>query len=187
VGIFARKIVPPIEVDPQVDPARPWAVLGLVNDWVRHAEAKAGATLVATGVTGTALYNLIHNVKHPPFFLAFFSTTAAVFVLLGGACGAAALRPRLWSREKPTSLLYFDHIARAFDSPVPYAAALRKLVLADDDELDQVAQQVWANARVARRKYRWVGWALVCLLLALISLGAVAAYEALRSIGVIHG
>lgn len=104
MGIFARKVVPAIEIDPQVDPARPWAVLGLVNDWVRHAEAKAGATLVATGVTGTALYNLIHNVKHPPLFLALFSTTAAVFVLLGGACGAAALRPRLWSREEPTSL-----------------------------------------------------------------------------------
>lgn len=60
-------------------------------------------------------------------------------------------------------------------------------MLTDEDELDQVAQQVWANARVARRKYRSVGWALVCLLLALISVGAVAAYEALRSVGAING
>ena len=42
-------------IEPQPDQA--WKALGLVNEWVRHAETKVAATLAATGVTAGALLN----------------------------------------------------------------------------------------------------------------------------------
>ncbi len=41
---------------PDVDQA--WKALSLVNDWVKHADAKRGVVLTAAGVSGGVLFNL---------------------------------------------------------------------------------------------------------------------------------
>ncbi len=41
---------------PDADQA--WKALGLVNDWIKHAEAKASAAMAASGVSAVLLYNL---------------------------------------------------------------------------------------------------------------------------------
>ena len=48
------------------DPDVAWRALSLVVDWIKHSEAKAGATLAATGVTAGVLYNITKDLKSGP-------------------------------------------------------------------------------------------------------------------------
>jgi len=68
--------------DPDVisDPDSAREVLGLVNDWVKHAETKAGAALAASGVVGGVLYNLTKG--HHDLLLSSVIVLCAVCVFL---------------------------------------------------------------------------------------------------------
>ena len=159
-----------------------------MNEWVKHAEAKAAATLAAAGVTGGVLYNLVKAQTSPSWFMATAASVCGIGVLLAGASAIAALWPRLRSKEAATSSLYFDHIARRHPkSHTAYVAEFTNLVTSPMALLEQLAQQVWSNARVARRKYFWGGMALVLLVISLAGLAAVAADLALVSVGVLNG
>ena len=83
--------------------------------------------------------------------------------------------------------MYFDHIARAYNTPEAYGRALRGLVTSGETELQQVAQQVWVNATVARRKYLWAGRALVLLIASIVACSWTGTYLALNSIGLMGG
>lgn len=171
-----------------VDAAEAWKAVGLVNDWVKHAESKAAATMAGAGVAGGVLYNLVKTQKHADPFLAATATATAVAVLLAAACALTALWPRLRAAEKPTSSLYFEHIARKHkDSPDAYVAEFKALARDPEALLEQLAQQIWANARVAKKKYFWAGLALILLAISLVALAGVALNQALASVGVIHG
>ena len=86
-------------------------------------------------------------------------------MLFAAAFAVLALWPRLRRSEPPTSVLFFDHIARRHPTtPDKYIEELRAVVTTPDGLLDELGQQVWAIAHVARRKYRWAGWGLVALL-----------------------
>jgi hypothetical protein len=176
---------PPAGDEPRVDPAEAWKALSLVNDWVRHAETKAGATLAALGVTGGALFNLVKSQQSVGLWLATVSTICGVAVIAGGVFAILALRPRLRAREPATSSLYFDHIARrhAGGDSSAYQLELAAVVSSPSDLVGQIGQQIWSNARVARTKYTWSAWAIVALAVALISLAAVAVTLGLRSLG----
>ncbi len=162
-----------------------WKALGLVNDWLRHAETKAGATLAALGVTGGVLYNLVKSQRDVSAFLAVVSTICGAAVIVGGVFALLALRPRLRSQEEATSKLYFDHIARRHTGtdPAPYQQELAALVASPSSLIAEIAQQVWSNARVAKAKYKWSAWALVALAVALISIALVAAVLGIMSLG----
>lgn len=171
-----------------VDAAEAWKAVGLVNDWVRHAEGKAATTLAAAGVVGGVLYNLVKNETDFDLILAIAAPAAAVLAVVAAVLAVVALWPRLFSREPATSSLYFEHIARRHPkSSDAYVHELRKLIADPAELLEQLGQQVWANARVARRKYRWAGWALVAVMGAACALAIVAARLALNSIGVWSG
>ncbi|GAB7072128.1 hypothetical protein H7J06_31465 [Mycobacterium hodleri] len=171
------------EIDPTVDAAEAWKAVGLVNDWVKHAETKAAATLAAAGVVGGVLYNLVKSQTTFDCLMRLAAPLCGLLVLIAGGCAITALWPRLARGEAPTSALYFDHIARKHPhSSGPYIEELRALLLAPDDLLSQLAQQVWANARVARRKFQAVGWGLVSLFAAGAALALVVLDLAIRSV-----
>src|SRR3954451_11037609 len=75
------------------NPDHAWKALGLIIDWIKHAEAKAGATMAAAGVTGGVLYNLVKSVNVIGLWLAIASVLCAVAVLAAGASAALALVP----------------------------------------------------------------------------------------------
>ncbi|MCV7316643.1 hypothetical protein H7J77_13970 [Mycolicibacillus parakoreensis] len=171
------------EVDPAVDAAEAWKAVGLVNDWVKHAETKAAATLTAAGVMGGVLYNLVNGETSYDCLMRLAAPLCGLLVVAAAGSAIVALWPRLAKREPPTNALYFDHIARKHpDSPTEYVKELRALVLAPEELLTQLGQQVWANARVARRKYQAVGWGLVFLFSGGAALGLVALDLALMSV-----
>ena len=63
------------------EPDHAWKALSLVNDWIKHAETKAGATLAAAGVVGGVLFNLMQDRHNAGWNLDIASTV----------CGSAAL------------------------------------------------------------------------------------------------
>lgn len=175
----ARAIEESRPAPPAVDAEHAWKTLGLVNDWIRHADAKAGATLAAAGVIGGLLFTLVE--EHPPnrvagVFAAIVCSAASVLAI---ALSALALLPRLrrrwWKQDDPTSPLYFDHIARAHeDDPLPYAEILAALTSSAEATTHEIALQIHANAGIARRKYRHSTQAVLCLVIALLALAGTA-------------
>ncbi|MFG3024731.1 Pycsar system effector family protein [Streptomyces sp. NPDC048254] len=152
-----------------------WKALGLVIDWIKHAETKAGATLAATGVTGGVLYNLVKGVTAPSVWLILSSMLCALAVVGAGLCAGLVLWPRLKMKEAPTSLLYFHHIARGQTTGDMYATSLVALTQDVEALVAEIARQGWANSKVAHSKYMWGGRAIRFLLFAFITLAMTAA------------
>jgi hypothetical protein len=159
-----------------------WMALALVVDWIKHAETKAVATLAASGVVGGVLYTLAENHRGSDLAFRVAATACGVFAFGAGLGAGMVLRPRLRSPEEPTNLLYYDHIARMYRTGVDaYVDSLTALMLDHRALVDAIAGQIWANAHVARRKYRWGGVGIVSLLLALLTLALTALLDAIAS------
>lgn len=170
---------------PTPDPDQAWQALSLVNDWIKHADAKVAATLAATGATAVVLYNLIGNEKDPcwPFISAAVGCAALLFWT--ARCALQALVPRVRITEKPApevfdNLLFYRHIANAYppNKKIAYAHALGELTMDDQELTKHIAEQVHANAAVANNKYEWANRAIGSLALA-IGFLAVTAFLAI--------
>lgn len=166
------------------DPAEVWRILGLVNDWIKHAETKAAGTLAAAGVSAGVLYNLVKDVNDPSRLLDVVAVLCAVCIAGGGVCAAWALRPRLRAKEEPTSRLYFHHIARRHPRPTKGAEYLAELHgLTNDREalVVDISSQVWANAHVATDKFRAGNIGLTLVLAGIVLLGLTATIVAWKT------
>lgn len=169
-------------VDPLPDPSvgnpdQAWRILDLTNGWIRHGEAKAAATIAAAGVSAGVLYNLHKDVVEPNTWTQVGTVSSVILIAIAGLAAAWSLRPRLWSRSKPTSSLYFSHIARQHGRSAgaeQYRALVRRLTVDEEALTDQIADQIWANAHVARAKFSWANVGLTAILLALFALAFTA-------------
>jgi hypothetical protein len=185
------------------NPDQAWKALSLVNDWIRHAEAKATATLAAAGVTGGVLYNLVHPQTHSFLALDIVATINAVLILTSGGSAVMALVPRLTIRkakptlpdknassqappgtpvpEDPVNLLYFRDIARNYRGDAPTYSQVLSTITSDPVRLTEyIGRQVFANSYVAHRKYEWANRAAIFLAIDLIALGISAVLVARR-------
>ncbi|MCX5067699.1 DUF5706 domain-containing protein [Micromonospora lupini] len=84
----------PEEKSDDCEPDQAWKALSLVNDWVKHAEAKSATILAASGVTGGVLFNLVKNQTRPGWWLTIFGILCGSAVILAGTCALLALTPR---------------------------------------------------------------------------------------------
>ncbi|WP_329111648.1 DUF5706 domain-containing protein [[Kitasatospora] papulosa] len=162
------------EAEPPPNPDHAWKALGLVIDWIKHAETKAGATLAATGVTAVILYNLVKDADTPSTWLIASATLCGLTVLAAGLCAGLVLWPRLKMKEDPTSLLYFHHIARGHVVSDTYTTSLVALTKDMEALVTEISSQSWANSKVAHEKYMWGGRAIRLLLIALFILSVTA-------------
>ncbi|MGW6413831.1 Pycsar system effector family protein [Streptomyces sp. NPDC055055] len=162
------------EAEPPPNPDHAWKALGLVIDWIKHAETKAGVTLAATGVTGGVLYNLVKDADTPSTWLIASAALCGLTVLAAGLCAGLVLWPRLKMKEDPTSLLYFHHIARGHVASGTYTISLVALTKDMEALVTEIASQSWANSKVAHEKYMWGGRAIRLLLIALVILSVTA-------------
>jgi hypothetical protein len=149
-----------------------WKALQQVNEWIRFADAKAGAILAGSAALGGVVLHALpqwsKHGEHPwQFWLLIASLVAVTLAIL---FALRVLAPALRAGE-PRSLVYFDHIARKHPSVSNYVTALRRLLDNEDDLVDQLGHQIWANSRVARHKFVAVGRAVRFLGLALILAG----------------
>lgn len=154
-----------------------WRILGLVNEWIRHAETKAVGTLAAAGVSAGVLYNLTRDVSDPSYVLVVVAVLCAACIAGGGLFAAWALKPRLRATEQPTSRLYFHHIARRHPRPTEgdaYLAELQELTGDPAALTADISSQILANAHVATHKFRAGNLGLTLVLAGIVLLGLAA-------------
>jgi hypothetical protein len=160
-----------------------WKALGQVNDWIRFADAKAIAVLAASGVLGGLLVRSIPRASDFKLHTATAILLSAAIVCIGASAliTLRTLAPRLRAGEA-RSLLYFDHVARRYSQD--RNAFVENFVGLGADEagvVRQIADQVWVNSIVARRKFRRVSYAVVFLGLAMASSGAAVIVQRLSA------
>ncbi|WP_373291466.1 Pycsar system effector family protein [Nonomuraea cavernae] len=179
-----RSKLPLIEapVDPPPSADQAWKALSLIVDWIKHAETKAAATIAGTAAVGVALFNLVKDATSTPWYFLTASAICGVLALGAGFCASFAIWPRLRGKEPPTSLLYFQHIARAHTTADGYAASLVALTKDVEALVGEIARQGWANSRVAHQKYIWGARAIILLLTSLVMLAASALIRLIDSI-----
>lgn len=159
-----------------------WKVLALFIDLIKHAETKAGLTLAAAGVSGGIVYTLIRSASRMTVALGVSAGVSALLALTTAILAGLALVPRRRTGPEPVSLLYYQQVAAVYGGRSDtYADELLALVRDRDALVAAIAQQVWSNALVARKKYHWSGLALHALLGALTALAIAAAVSVLQS------
>lgn len=140
----------------RLDPDNAWKVLALVNEWIRHSDAKAGVTLAFTGVLGTMTFNLARDFEpQSPTFDALVVVACALLVVTGGLCGWT-LTPRVSDKDADRDAinsLFFASISRNFKGKREEYADVLHTLTADPVQLTRdLADQIHANARIATIK-----------------------------------
>lgn len=149
---------------PAPNPDHAWKLLTLVNEWIRHSDTKAGATLAFTGVLGTMLFNLVRipTARSLPFDL--IVVAGCCFLLLTAALCAMTLTPRVDDSDAdPGAInrLFFDSISRNFRGDRPRYTEVLSTLTSDPYELvKDLAHQVHANAKIATLKAKFAKWAI---------------------------
>jgi hypothetical protein len=159
------------------NPDQAWKMLGLINDWIKHAETKAAGTIATSGVAASILYNLLKGASNRGTLIEVPATICGLCIAAASLSAAWALRPRLWARDEPTSNIYFDHIARRHgraSGAAEFGKTVRELTVEDANLISEIAAQIWANAHVARAKYRSAAVGLTAVLVALAALALTA-------------
>lgn len=160
------------------DPDHAWKTLALVNEWIRHSDAKAGVTLAFTGVLATMIFNLVKDFdRRSTIFDVFVVIACALLVLTAGLSGWT-LTPRLKDGDAdPVSinLLYFGSISRHFKGKRPQYGEVLSTLTDDPSELiKHLAAQIHANAKIATTKARFAKWAIRSALTSGAAVAAIA-------------
>lgn len=149
---------------PEPNPDHAWKTLALMNEWIRHSDAKAGATLAFTGVMATILFNLTNDFA--PRTVVFDSLVAIACLLLictGTLCGWT-LTPRLKDTDAnrdAINSLFFASIDQNFRGRRQEYSEVLQTLTSDPVELTKdLADQVHANARIATVKADAAKWAI---------------------------
>lgn len=146
-----------------------WKALAQATDWIKVADTKAGVTMAGNGVLGGVMVKALPPRSawgHQPWqvtltFLAIACVAISAFVAL------RVFAPRLRTGE-PRSLIYFDHIARRYPKAADFKPKFVAMLGREGQLQEALAEQLWANSRVARKKYRRVAVAVWLLAAALV-------------------
>lgn len=160
------------------NPDHAWKALALVNEWIRHSDAKAGVTLAFTGVLGTMTFNLAKDfASRSTLFDVLVAVACTLLVLTGALCGWT-LTPRVNDKDADRdeiNRLFFGSISRNFSGKrQQYIDVLHTLTANPTELMRDLADQVHANAKIASIKATSVKWAIRSALAAGAAVAAVA-------------
>lgn len=147
-----------------------WEIHKLVCDWVKFADQKAGAILAVQGaVASFAMPAIISHAKSLAALSFVVIPMAGSLVACVFSCHAAmrVIMPRL-SVGAPESNIFFDHISRRYDAAEKFRKKALGSLCDESRVRDDLAHQIWANARVASAKHGLVGMSLVWLTLGMV-------------------
>ncbi|AUI60392.1 Pycsar system effector family protein [Amycolatopsis sp. BJA-103] len=138
-----------------------WKALLQTNDWIKVADAKAAATLAASGVLGTVLVRSApgQNAWRQEPWLASLAILSLILTVISTFVALRVFAPRIRTGE-PRSLMYFDHIARRYPKALDFKHAFIGMLDRDGLMRESITEQLWANSRVARRKFKQVAFAI---------------------------
>lgn len=147
-------------------------MLGLVNGWVVHAEAKLGASLALMGALFAGLITMAASFHQPSVIILALEAVAALFLVAGVVCASVGILPRFGSSPKGDNPIYYTDIAGMNDADV-YAAQFATATSSEEALLPHLTQQIYAVGGTAKRKYDWAHRAIRLGILALSSTGVV--------------
>lgn len=146
------------------DPDQAWKALSLINEWIRHSDAKAGVTLAFTGALATMLFNLVTSVRLRSCLFDVVVVGSCSLLLLTAAACAWTLTPRVNDRDAaPDSInrLFFASISKHFKGQRLLYADVFSTLTSDPGELvKDLAHQIHANARIATIKAKYAQLAI---------------------------
>jgi hypothetical protein len=160
------------------NPDHAWKLLALVNEWIRHSDAKAGVTLAFAGVLGTMIFNLVKDFQHRTLLFDGLVVLSSALLVLTAALCAWTLTPRVNDKDadpEAINRIFFASISRHFKGERPrYQEVLRTLTADPDELVKDLADQVHANAKIATTKAKYAKWAIRAALAAGAGVAALA-------------
>ena len=143
-----------------------WKTYNVINEWIRFSDTKAGAILAANGVIASIILSKLpdHQVflnEHLTLLILLMLgiTTTFISIILSIIC----LNPTLKIGTKTNSVIFFANIAENFQTYDEYEKNALDVLIDEKHAATQIAQQVWANSKVALKKYKAVVWATYSL------------------------
>lgn len=158
-----------------------WHVYDAIAGWVRFSDAKAGGVIAANALLWSVMVNSagMGTAYSNSGEISLLGGVGLLFALLSAVSVGLALAsvlPTLRVGES-RSYVYFAHIARRVSGGMTSEECMHArdswvqefLVLDSASKASQIGQQVWANARVAWKKYKLVSWSVRLLISALVT------------------
>jgi len=176
---------PPVSHVVTPNPDHAWKALSLVNEWIRHSDAKAGVTLAFTGVLSTLLFNLAHDSPLRGVVFDAVVVLACCLILLTAIFCGMTLTPRMKDRDavpEAINRLFYQSITKNFSGDrLGFTEVLNTLSSDPSQIMIDLAHQIHANARIATVKGRHAKWAIWSALSAGLTVGVVALLTGLAS------
>lgn len=148
-----------------------WKNFNTINEWIKFSDTKAGAIVAANGAIATIvlskLAESIDFIDSYPIFLVLLIIgilTSFTSIILAIIC----LTPTLKIGKTSSSLIFFANIAENFNSYDDYEKVSLDVLTKDEQVFSQITHQVWANSKVAWKKYNAVTWSTYFLILTII-------------------
>lgn len=146
-----------------------WNLLALVNNWVKHAEAKLGVVFAFLGVIIAGFINLMTKYSNPSLLVTIVFFITVFLVLASGFSAAMGLVPRFRPKKKEgeekedeeANLLFYTDVFRNFEKrEKDYCREVAGLLSNNAELTRQIARQVFSNSGVAFQKYKWANRAI---------------------------
>ncbi len=140
-----------------------WKTYTVINEWIRFADAKAGALLAVNGVLiGAALGKIDGKQQFHPdqrlYWIALvLAVLCAIFLIVSAACSLWCINPILKLKNQDSakkSTIYFEHIASAETQKEFYGRILA--VKGEQKAFEEIADQVLAVSKVAKTKHLFI-------------------------------
>lgn len=159
-----------------------WALLSLVNEWVKHAEAKLGVVLAFVGVMAAGLIAIASDTARPTQTVMIMELITALLILSSAVLAALGLLPRFKGQPEAARMnpLFYGDVAKHFKNrPDEYLTHLSEVLQSRNELAQQIIRQVFANSSVAHAKYVWANRAILVGALGLVALFVLAALQVL--------
>jgi hypothetical protein len=135
-----------------------WRTLQTVSDWLKFADAKAGATLAVDGAILALLAGRLRGSPKPEPSTIVALFCAIALAAFSGLLAVWAVMPRT-RRLGADSMVHYGTIAK-FESAARYCA-VSIATLADANEFAKtITRHIWTISRVAAQKYLLVIWSI---------------------------
>jgi len=155
---------------PEPNPDHAWKTLALMNEWIRHSDAKAGVTLAFTGVMATTTFNLAEDFTPRTAVFDSLVVIACLLLIFTGALCGWTLTPRVKDKDADRDAinrLFFASIHKNFRGKRQEYSEVLHVLTSDPVELTKdLADQIHVNARIATVKATAAKWAIRCALAA---------------------
>ena len=144
--------------------------LQLVNEWLRFAEVKNGALITLNAAAVVATHQLRDWYKPVPDWVSYWSWAATLLFLAAIAVGLASFysRTKTFGFDLPRhtagkggNALFFGHLADMSRTDVLARLVDQRDVDREDRYLEDVAEQIIINAKIARKKFALFNFALM--------------------------